>query len=139
MSPHPTRFAPMLAAPAASLPEQLDEWTIEPKWDGVRVVAEVSARSARLWTRNGNDKAPQFPEIVRALTSLAEADGPLVLDGELVALDASGRALRFQALQGRMHAEIEATRVRNAAKTTAAFVAFDLLADGERSLTSLPF
>src|SRR5204862_7135350 len=38
-----------------------------------------------------------------------------------------------------MHAESEATRARHAAATTTAFVAFDLLADGGRSLTSLPF
>jgi bifunctional non-homologous end joining protein LigD len=128
----------MLAQSAGSLPERLAGWAIEPKWDGIRVVAEVSARGARLWTRNGNDKAPQFPEIVRALTALAVESGPLVLDGEIVALDARGRALRFQALQGRMHAESEETLARNASTTTA-FVAFDLLVNGDRPLTSLPF
>src|SRR6478752_1465929 len=139
MSPHPTRFAPMLAAPAASLPEQLDEWTIEPKWDGVRVVAEVSARSARLWTRNGNDKAPQFPEIADALTTLAGEHGPFVLDGEIIALDASGRAQRFQALQGRVHAESDETRARQAKATRTALVAFDLLVADGRTLTALPW
>jgi len=139
MSSLPARFAPMLAQSAGTLPDRLAGWAIEPKWDGIRVIADVSARGTRLWTRNGNDKALQFPEIVRALTALAEAAGPLVLDGEIVALDARGRALRFQALQGRMHAESEATLARNAAQTTTAFVAFDLLADGTRSLASLPF
>jgi bifunctional non-homologous end joining protein LigD len=129
----------MLAAAAARLPEQLDEWTIEPKWDGVRVVAEVTARSARLWTRNGNDKAPQFPEIVDALTALAGEHGPFVLDGEIIAVDARGRALRFQALQGRVHAESEDTRARHAKATRTALVAFDLLVDGGRSLTALPW
>jgi bifunctional non-homologous end joining protein LigD len=129
----------MLAQSAGTLPDTLAGWAIEPKWDGIRVVAEVSARGTRLWTRNGYDKAPQFPEIVRALTALAVEGGPLVLDGEIVALDARGRALRFQALQGRMHAESEATLARNAARTTTAFVAFDLLVDGDRALTSLPF
>jgi bifunctional non-homologous end joining protein LigD len=139
MSPLPARFAPMLAQAAGSLPDRLAGWAIEPKWDGIRVIAEVSARGARLWTRNGNDKAPQFPEIVRGLTALAAGAGPLVLDGEIVALDTRGRALRFQALQGRMHAESEETLARSAAATTTAFVAFDLLADGDRPLTSLPF
>ena len=132
MSPLPSRFAPMLAAPAGTLPEQLAGWTIEPKWDGVRVIAEVTARGARLWTRNGNDKAPQFPEIVDALIALAAEHGPFVLDGEIVALDAQGRALRFQALQGRMHAESEETRARNAKATRTALVAFDLLVDDGR-------
>jgi bifunctional non-homologous end joining protein LigD len=129
----------MLAASAGTLPDRLAGWAIEPKWDGIRVIAEVSAKGVRLWTRNGNDKGPQFPEIVRALTALASAGGPLVLDGEIVALDGRGRPLRFQALQGRMHAESEQARARHAATTTTAFVAFDLLADGDRPLTSLPF
>jgi bifunctional non-homologous end joining protein LigD len=139
MSPLPARFAPMLAAPTGSLPDDLAGWAIEPKWDGIRVIAEVTPRSAHLWTRNGNDKAPQFPEIVEALKQLAVRDGPLVLDGEIVALDAKGRVLRFQALQGRMHAESEDTVARNSAATRAAFVAFDLLAEGSRPLTSLPW
>jgi bifunctional non-homologous end joining protein LigD len=139
MSPLPSRFAPMLAAPAGSLPDQLDGWTIEPKWDGVRVVAEVSARGARLWTRNGNDKAPQFPEIVEALTALAAEHGPFVLDGEIIALDARGRAQRFQALQGRVHAEHEVSRARTAKATRTALVAFDLLVDDGRSLIALPW
>jgi bifunctional non-homologous end joining protein LigD len=129
----------MLAASAGSLPDRLAGWAIEPKWDGIRVIAEVTRRGVRLWTRNGNDKSPQFPEIARALMALAADAGPLVLDGEIVALDPRGRALRFQALQGRMHAESEETLARNAAATTTAFVAFDLLADGERLLTALPF
>jgi bifunctional non-homologous end joining protein LigD len=129
----------MLAASGGTIPDRLAGWAIEPKWDGIRIIADVSARGVRLWTRNGNDKAPQFPEIVRALSTLALDGGPLVLDGEIVALDRQGRALRFQALQGRMHAESEETLARTAAATTTAFVAFDLLADGDRPLTSLPF
>src|SRR6187551_823213 len=138
MSSLPSRFAPMLAASSGPIPDRLAGWAIEPKWDGIRIIADVSTRGVRLWTRNGNDKSPQFPEIVGALKALAADGGPLVLDGEIVALDGRGRALRFQALQGRMHAESAETLARNAATTTA-FVAFDLLADGDRPLTSLPF
>ena len=129
----------MLAAPAGELPDRLAGWAIEPKWDGIRVIAEASARAARLWTRNGNDKAPQFPEIAEALSALARRDGPLVLDGEIVALDAKGKVLRFQALQGRMHAELEDTLARNTRATRTAFVAFDLLAEGDGSLVALPW
>jgi bifunctional non-homologous end joining protein LigD len=128
----------MLASASGPLPDDLRGWAIEPKWDGVRVVAEAGTRAVRLWTRNGNDKGPQFPEIVEALKALALRDGPVVLDGEIVALDSRGRALRFQALQGRVHAEREETLTRNA-RTTTAFVAFDILADDGRSLTALPW
>ena len=137
--PLPSRYAPMLDAATGTLPERLAGWTIEPKWDGIRVIAEVSARGVRLWTRNGNDKAPQFPEVADALRALAADGGPLVLDGEIVALDAKGHPQRFQALQGRMHAESVETLARSAAAITTAFVAFDLLADGDRPLTSLPW
>lgn len=139
MSPLPSRYAPMLAASAGTLPDRLGGWAIEPKWDGIRVIAEASSRGARLWTRNGNDKGPQFPEIVRGLKALADAGGPLVLDGEIIALDQKGRPLRFQALQGRVHAESDVTLARHAATTSTAFVAFDLLADNDRALVSLPF
>jgi len=138
MSTLPARYAPMLASPMGTLPDALSDWAIEPKWDGIRVIAEVTERGARLWTRNGNDKAPQFPEIVGALTKLAARDGPMVLDGEIVALDAKGGALRFQALQGRVHAVREATTTRNA-EERAAFVAFDLLSDAGRQITALPW
>jgi bifunctional non-homologous end joining protein LigD len=124
----------MLAAPAGTLPADLGEWAIEPKWDGVRLMADVGARSVRLWTRNGNDKSAAFPEIVAALRALAAAGGSLVLDGEVVALDARGRALRFQALQGRLHGQ-----GAGGGPARAAFVAFDCLMDGHRVLTGLPF
>src|SRR4051812_34756023 len=135
----PSRFAPMLASPAGTLPDDLAGWAIEPKWDGIRVVAESSPSAAHLWTRNGNDKAPQFPEIASALRELAAREGATVLDGEIVALDGKGRVLRFQALQGRMHTEAEETLARHAKSIRAAFVAFDLLAAGDLPFTALPW
>ena len=127
MSPLPSRFAPMLAAPAGTLAGAARR--MDDRAEVGRQCAsspKSSARSARLWTRNGNDKAPQFPEIADALTKLAREHGPFVLDGEIVALDAKGRALRFQALQGRVHAERDETRARRR-RRRAALVAFDLL------------
>src|SRR4051812_17589197 len=115
MSPLPARYAPMLASPTGTLPPTLAGWAIEPKWDGIRVIADVTSRGARLWTRNGNDKSAQFPEIVEALRQIAAEGGPLVLDGEIVALDTKGGVLRFQALQGRVHAEWDETSARAAA------------------------
>lgn len=119
--------APMLASPAGDLPP-LAGWTIEPKWDGIRVIAEVSGKRVALWSRNGINKAAQFPEVSEALRSLAAAVGALVLDGELVAIDRAGKPLRFQALQAR-HLGAEVTRT--------AFVAFDCLAAGDEDLTRL--
>jgi bifunctional non-homologous end joining protein LigD len=127
----------MLASPAGELPS-LDGWTIEPKWDGIRVVAECSARRVRLWSRNGIDKASQFPEVAAALAVLARQEGSLVLDGELVAIDRAGRALRFQALQG-WHASRANAMDAASASTRTAFVAFDCLELHGGSLRGAPW
>ena len=124
--------APMLASPAGDLPE-LDGWTVEPKWDGIRVIADATARAAHLWSRNGIDKAHQFPEVAEALAELAGTEGALTLDGELVAVDRAGKALRFQALQGR------GSTTATAAGTRTAFVAFDILNASGRDLRKLPW
>jgi len=77
----------------------------EPKYDGIRAIAEVSPGGPiRLWSRLGNEKTSQFPEVVAALGKWARRQKqPAVLDGEIVALDADGRPAGFQQLQGRIH------------------------------------
>ena len=132
-------LAPMFATIGREVPRE-EGWTFEPKYDGIRVVAEIGRERVRLVTRNDKDKAAQFPEVVEALRTLGTKAGvPLVLDGEIIALDAKGRPLRFQELQGRMHVQ-DATKVAGiAAAAPAALVAFDVLvADGER-LLDLPW
>jgi DNA ligase D-like protein (predicted ligase) len=59
-------------------------WPVEPKWDGVRVLAVLDpVRGIRLWSRNETDFTLTFPEIA---TELAErACGFGILDGEVVA------------------------------------------------------
>jgi len=120
----------MLASPAGELPP-LKGWTVEPKWDGIRVIADVSPRGAHLWSRNGIDKAQQFPGVSDALVALAREKGALTLDGELVAVDKAGKPLRFQALQGR--------HLKGAAASHTAFVAFDCLAANGESLVREPW
>jgi bifunctional non-homologous end joining protein LigD len=125
----------MFATIGREIPRE-EGWTFEPKYDGIRVLAEITRERVRLVTRNDKDKAAQFPEVVEALRTLGDKTGvPLVLDGEIVALDRKGRPLRFQELQARMHVQ-DATKVAGiAAATPAALVVFDVLvADGERLL-----
>ena len=80
---------PMLARPSKTLPAG-DDWVFEVKWDGIRIVARVAAGGARLWSRGGIDVTERHAEIA---TALAEAlgDREAVVDGELCALDPSGR------------------------------------------------
>src|SRR3712207_5611002 len=100
---------PMLASlPPAPPPLQGADLLYEPKYDGIRAIAliEPAAPRARVrfWSRLGNEKTGQFPELVDALATWARhRDGPLVIDGEIVALDEKGRPAGFQRLQGRIH------------------------------------
>lgn len=128
----PAAFQPMLATPGTELPRGA-RWTYEPKWDGVRIIATVDERRARLWTRNGNEKSAQFPEVADALVAIAAERGPAVLDGEVIAVGDSDEALRFGALQGRIHA------TRGLPAGRAVYVAFDCLAVGDETIVYEPW
>jgi bifunctional non-homologous end joining protein LigD len=111
------------------------DWLFEPKLDGYRVLASRGGSEPRLLTRNGNDCAPTFPEVARAVAALPFER--LVLDGEVVALDDKGRP-SFQRLQsrGRLQRGIE---IRHAAVTNpVTYYAFDLLGFEEFDLRPLP-
>jgi len=72
---------PMYASIGSDVPD--GGWTFEPKYDGVRVLAYATSSDVKLITRNGKDKAKQFPEIVESLRKLAaQAKRTFVLDGE---------------------------------------------------------
>jgi bifunctional non-homologous end joining protein LigD len=88
----------------------------EPKYDGIRAIVEIGAGGTlvRLWSRLGNDKTNQFPEIAEALARWGRSrPEPVVLDGEIVALDEHGEPAGFQNLQGRIHLkEVRSSRTR---------------------------
>jgi bifunctional non-homologous end joining protein LigD len=131
-------FAPMLATPSAEVPAGAG-WAFEPKYDGIRVVAVASGQTVALLTRNGNDKAAQFPEVAAAVRALAaRRRRPCVLDGEIVALSADGSPARFQDLQGRIHFRGNGTTGRTDA-APAALIAFDVLLDGTDVLLAEPW
>ena len=132
------RLEPMLASVGTDFPTG-DDWTFEPKFDGIRVLAFVTAKSVKLVTRNGNDKTPQFPEVADALRVLAgKVKRPLVLDGELVALN-NGEPARFQELQGRMHVKETSAIAGHSKDSPTGFMLFDLLLDGEDILVHEPW
>jgi bifunctional non-homologous end joining protein LigD len=118
----------------------------EPKYDGIRALIDLEpGRGKRqpprvaIYSRNGNEKSVQFPEIVETLGAIAgRSKGPLLIDGELVAVDANGRPLGFQHIQGRIHlaAPGEIDRARDEHPT--ALILFDLLRDGDEDLRGLP-
>ncbi len=113
-------------------------FVFEPKYDGIRAIAslEPTGREADvvLLSRLGNEKSAQFPEVVRALAEFGRARRrALVLDGEVVALDAAGAPAGFQQLQGRIHVSSGDPGGR-----AVAFIVFDLLREGDEDLRDLP-
>src|SRR3954467_6712017 len=128
---------PMYASIGSEVPGE--GWTFEPKYDGIRVLAYATSDEVRLMTRNGKDKAKQFPEIVAALKKLASrAKCSLVVDGEIVAL-IDGTPARFQELQGRMHVKEEQIIERHSSSSPAALILFDILMDGNDILMREPW
>ncbi|MDV8025085.1 ATP-dependent DNA ligase [Rhodococcus sp. IEGM 1330] len=109
--PTPKNISPMLATAGDILDLPDDEWSFEGKWDGFRIVAELTHGSMTLRTRSGNDYTEKFG----ALQSLADdlADHDAVVDGEVVVFDDSGVS-SFEKLQ-------------NATRDHIRFIAFDLL------------
>jgi bifunctional non-homologous end joining protein LigD len=78
---------PMLLLRTEKLPEGPD-WLYELKFDGYRALAIKTSGKVRLRSRNDNDFNPRYPVIVKALAAMPD---DTVIDGEVVALDGSGR------------------------------------------------
>ncbi len=115
----------------------------EPKYDGIRAIAEIEPGRprprVRVWSRLGNEKTSQFPSIADALADFGDAvKEPLVIDGEIVALDRDGRPMGFQRLQGRIHLSDADDVARVEREQPVAFIAFDLLREGKDDLRGLP-
>ena len=128
---------PMYASVGGEIPE--DGWTFEPKYDGIRVLAYATSTDVKLMTRNGKNKAQQFPEIVASLKKLAaQTKRSLVVDGEIVAL-VDEEPARFQELQGRMHVKESSMIARYSSATPAALILFDILVDGDDVLIREPW
>jgi ATP-dependent DNA ligase len=115
---------PQLALSRKELPEG-EQYRYEIKLDGFRCLAFVDGEEVYLQSRNAKPLGRYFPE-------LAFPAGSYVLDGEIVVRGADGRE-DFDALGQRIHPA--ASRIeRLAGETPAVYVAFDLLAEGGRSL-----
>ncbi len=111
----PRGLLPMLAT-TGPLPAA-DGWAQEVKWDGVRALVAVEGGVVTATSRAGNDITAGYPE-------LHGLPAGVLLDGELVALDAGGRP-DFGLLQSRMHVRGPSPALLAAAPVT--FLPFDLL------------
>ncbi len=111
----------MDCAPVSKLPEG-PNWTYEIKLDGYRAVVVKSDRGVNLFSRRHKPFNHQYPYVVEALAELPEGT---VVDGEVVALDESGRP-NFNLLQ---NVRSEASRIH--------YFIFDLLICNDHDLTGL--
>jgi ATP-dependent DNA ligase len=127
--PQPTMpFETMEAKSVEELPRD-EGWQFEPKWDGFRCLAVKSGSNLALYAKSGKPLSRYFPEVVEALSKIAQ--DRFVVDGELVI--AAGDRVDFGALQMRLHPAESRVR-RLAADTPATLILFDCLALGDEML-----
>jgi len=123
-APMPRFVEPMLATPGTAVPDG-EDWLVEVKWDGYRTQALVRGGRTELRSRNGVDAGDWFPRL-RGSADWIDAD-EAVVDGEVVALDETGRP-DFARLQERL----------GNASGGVVLVAFDLLHLDGFSLLDVP-
>ena len=122
-APAPASYRPMLATLADEVPRGAG-WEFEVKWDGYRAIATVSGSETVLTSRNGNELTARFEGVAKEISKAVKSPD-CVLDGEVCALDETGRS-SFSAMQ------------QGKAGTPLVYSAFDgLEVDGE-PLVDLP-
>jgi bifunctional non-homologous end joining protein LigD len=99
VAPFPSSISPMLAT-LVKKPFSDPAWLYEPKLDGYRTLAYLQNGRVKLLSRRGLDVSSQYPDVVKSLSWQPQPE--MVLDGEIVALDAFGRTC-FQCLQNRLN------------------------------------
>lgn len=126
--PYPFFLASPLEAEAAALGE-IAEWSLEWKWDGIRLQAIRRNGGIALWSRGEERLDGRFPEIESAIAALPR---DCVIDGELLAW-AEGdddAPLPFTALQTRIQRRKPGPKAL--AATPVRMLAYDLMElDGE--------
>lgn len=127
---------PMLATPTSTpgIPPAGEGWVHEIKWDGVRALAETRGGSVRLFNRTEGEISVAYPEVVAAGAGLPDG---LLLDGELIALNADG-VPSFHSITPRMHVRSAERAARWAAERPVSYVVFDILQAAGKDLTGLP-
>ncbi|KZE42771.1 ATP-dependent DNA ligase [Microbacterium sp. T32] len=133
--------APMLAKAVPDVPEPgkvAGGLSYEPKWDGFRALVSWDGTDVEIGSRGAKPLTRYFPELVEAFARLLPE--PCLIDGEVVVArgEAGAQRLDWEALSQRIHPA--ASRVKLLSEETPAmFIAFDLLARGDRDLQDAPF
>lgn len=115
---------PMRPSRVPKLPTDGSQWLYEPKLDGYRAVAVKNAGRPTLYSVDAQAYDRNFPDVFEALSRTFHKD--FVLDGELVALEPSGRP-NFNELQNHRHTHLPIV-----------FIVFDILNFKKRDLLDQP-
>jgi bifunctional non-homologous end joining protein LigD len=132
--PNSRNLRPMLATLVDDAFDR-DGWLWEPKLDGVRALAFLQDGRAELRSRRGNEITRQYPSVVRALE--AQPCPPLLLDGEICALDPNG-APNFHLLQRRLNLTKASEIAAMEAELPVVYFVFDALYLDGVDLRALP-
>ncbi|MCR2814291.1 ATP-dependent DNA ligase [Microbacterium jiangjiandongii] len=108
----------------------------ELKWDGIRALGIWDGSELQLRGRNGTDITARYPELT-AEAAAVFGDTPITVDGEIVALDDTGRP-SFSLLQNRMHLTGTRDIAREAQRTPTAWYLFDVIALDGADIAHLP-
>jgi DNA ligase-1 len=133
-------LSPMLAEPTTSWDDVLaahgGRTSLEYKYDGARVQLHADGDRVAIWTRGLSDVTRSLPDVVEVARHDLR-DAPAILDGEVVALDRSGRPLPFQELMRRFRRVhgVEAL----AREMPLGLYFFDCLVAGGRALIDEPY
>lgn len=134
--------APMLAKAVPAIPDPAKTpggLSFEPKWDGFRALIAYDGTGPDgvvIGSRGAKPLTRYFPELVAAFAELLPE--PCLIDGEIVVAHGDPARLSWEALSQRIHPAD--SRVQLLSRTDPAqFIAFDLLARGERDLQAEPF
>ncbi|HLN78917.1 MAG TPA: ATP-dependent DNA ligase [Nocardioidaceae bacterium] len=131
---------PMLASSAPDLPAALEKLgpgeqvAVDCKLDGIRVQVHKYDGQVRVFTRTLDEITDRLPEVVAAVASLPAQT--LVLDGEAIALEDSGRPRPFQETAARTASRLDVATLREQVPLTSYF--FDLLHLDGVDLLDLP-
>jgi len=120
---------PMLAQPAVDIADAFamlgPEISFEHKIDGARVqVHYLGAGEVRIFSRRMNEITTSLPEVVEIASRLGERSA--ILDGEVIAVDVSGRPVAFQEVMRRFGRTRNIEKIR--AEQPVQLFVFDLLA-----------
>ncbi|MGW7299932.1 ATP-dependent DNA ligase [Streptomyces sp. NPDC054829] len=129
---------PMLAHSASSVAEAVDKLgacAVEEKLDGIRVQVHRVGDEVRVYTRTLDDITDRLPELTSAALELRGER--FVLDGEVIAFDASGRPRSFQETAGRVGSRTDVATAAREVPVSPVF--FDALSVDDRDLLDLPF